>query len=149
MVKTRSNKKPSEIVIDGESNSENTIKVIIKDGKGKKLKDEDFSEAENSIKLDLNDNNIISKNTLVGYDEEIKKEKEKLEDFVNEFISNKNKETKKEINQTKKSIKDIEKSKKEYINKNVSKVKVITFLSENKKKSKVEKTFTITENGVE
>ena len=69
--------------------------------------------------------------------------------LLTEFISNKNKETKKKINQTKKSIKDKEKSKKEYINKNVSKVKVITFLSENKKKSKVEKTFTITENGVE
>ncbi len=149
VVKTRSNKKPSEIVIDGESNSENKIKVIIKDGKGKKLKDEDFSEAENSIKLDLNDNNIISKNTLVGYDEEIKEEKEELEDLVNEFISNKNNDTKKEINKTKKSIKDKEKSKKEYINKNVSKVKVITFLTKNKKKTKTEKTFTITENGVE
>ena len=147
IIETKDKKSPSEIEIDGKTNDKNTINYEVKIGSVKPLANKSSSSPITVSVNSVNPKALNSKNLEEAINN-LKTEEEKLETLKDSFKQNPTPDNKKLVDNQKINVKKagdaVDKIKKESVNK----VKVVAFLSENKSKTKVTKTFTITENGL-
>jgi hypothetical protein len=150
IIETKDKKKPSEIEIDGQSNGDNEIKYIIKKIGGSNIKDDKSSESNINITINYDENDIINPKEINRIQKEIDTVTTNLKTLQSLVKSNGVTDTRIDaIKLTKETLKDFKKELSDYKKGKSDKIKVVTFLTKNQKKTKTEKTFTITENGVQ
>ena len=143
-INIKGGQKPSEVLVGKEANSKNLIKYEIKIGEETKSNGDGTDDSEIKIPLTgvLNPEELKSKNeTLEALNLD-------LDIAKTNFQNDSNLQNLKNENETTDKVKKQEEEIKQYKKDNVDKVKVITYLTENKGKTKVTKSFTITENGL-
>ena len=148
VVKTKDNKPPSDVVVDGEKSPDNKIIIEIKAGKNPK-KEYTESTASKTINISTEFSKGLAKPEEIKLlTKKITDAKIALQSAEQDQDTNPGPNTKSKFRGCKQSLEDAEKELKNYKSENSDSVKVEAYLSKNKKTSKITKTFTITENGL-
>jgi hypothetical protein len=152
VVKTKDGKAASDIEVDGEKSPDNSIVVKVKVGKssdeGKSL------NTATSFDIDCSEENPKFKGKIVNF-ETLTVKKKAVEDALATYIvlktqkvADNNSVTNAQLKKAENDFNDKEKELKKYEGSVSSSVEVTAYLSKNKKTTTVNKTFTITENGL-
>ena len=148
IIKTKDGKPPAEQVIGKEPNPSNKIDYKVKIGsESDEGTTEDFSYETNIKKVNSTDE-VVDPTELNTLDTALKASEAALSAATINFKNFKTEANKDAYNKARGKVKQDEKKKKDYLKGKVDKVKVVAFLSENKSKTKVTKTFTITKDGL-
>ena len=150
-VTTKSQNNPSEIEIDGQKNADNRIKYRITN-ENNTLIEEKESEDEYFIVTSVvfNTENYLNVGTLKTLQAEIDTVTTNLKTLQSLVKSDGATNTRIEaIKLTKETLKEFKKELSDYKKGKNKKIKVTAFLTKNENKTKIEKVFTITENGVQ
>ncbi len=145
-IKTTDGKLPSEIVVGKKSNPDNGIEYEVKVGSTPKGN----TVSENEVKVDINSVNsdALNPSILLQNNADLTQKEDELETAKTNFKNNKTQGNKNTFNTAKASVKSQKEKNEKYKKGKVDKVTVKAFLSKNKSKTKVTKTFTITEDGL-
>ena len=148
VVKTKDGKAASDVVIDGEKSPDNKIIIEIKAGKNPK---KEYTVSESSKTININTEFIKG----LANPEKLKLLNSKINDALSKYIvlktqkvADNNSVTNAQLKKAENDFNEKEKDLKIYKLDNSDSVKVETYLSKNKKTTTVNKTFTITENGL-
>ncbi len=148
IIKTKDGKSPAEQVIGKEPNPSNKIDYKVKIGsESDEGTTEDFRYETNIKKVNSTDE-VVDPTELNTLDTTLKASEDALSAATINFKNFKTEANKDAYNAARGKVKKDEKKKKDYLKGKVDKVKVVAFLSENKSKTKVTKTFTITKDGL-
>ena len=146
-VKIKDGKTPGEVIVGKEANANNSLECEIKiegeDPKPKNTKDSTLPITSTEISTKL-----LSPTELKSKQDTLDTLKLDLELAKTDFQNDSNTQNLKKVNDAKDKVKKQEDDIKQYKKETVDKVKVIAYLTENKTKTKVTKSFTITENGL-
>jgi len=143
VIKTKDEKLPGEIIIGGKANSENKLSYKIN-------KEEVEEVSEEEVKVDWTTLPGVANPTKLGdYTTSIYTAQTKVDLLQSQLTVGPSPSLIKELKTAKQELKTAKKDLNVYKKDNSDKIKVIGFLSKNKKKTKTVKTFTITENGLE
>jgi hypothetical protein len=149
IAKTRGNKKPSETNPTDKENSENIdneLFMVVKSGSF----DREVGPL-NIEKLTLSLSEITNLVTVTGittYNNNITTRENELTTAKVNFENNKNETTKKALQDAEKNLKDTKQLKEAYLKTTNDKIKVVAYFTKNKGKTKVQKDFTVTANGI-
>jgi hypothetical protein len=152
IVKTKDNKVPSEIEIDGKTEKNNAIRVEVKVGSGND--DATSTPSESSIEIIVSSENpkfegkIINPTTLTEYKNAVTEAKNEYENLKNEKEINSNSVTNSQLREAKNNLEEKEKELKKYEKSASDKVEVTAYLTKNKKTTTINKSFTIGEKGL-
>jgi hypothetical protein len=152
VVKTKDGKAASDVEVDGEKSPENSIVVKVKIGKasdeGKSL------NSDTSFSINASTENDKFAGKIINFTELTKLKKAK-DDAFNTYVvlktqkvADNNSVTNAQLKKAENDFNDKEKELKKYEGSVSSSVEVTAYLSKNKKTTTVNKTFTITENGL-
>jgi len=148
IVKTKDNKAPSEIEIDGKKSPDNKIIIEIKAGKNPK-KEYNISESSKTININTEfKEGLVNPEKIKTLNKNITDAKTALQSAEQEYETNPGPNTKSKLRGCKQKLEDAERDLKIYKTDNSDSVKVEAYLSKNKKTTKTNKSFTITENGL-
>ena len=149
IAKTRGNKKPSETNPTDKENSaniDNELFMVVKSGSF----DREVGPL-NIEKLTLSLSEITNLVTVTGittYNNNITTRENELTTAKVNFENNKNETTKKALQDAEKNLKDTKQLKEAYLKTPNDKIKVVAYFTKNKGKTKVQKDFTVTANGI-
>lgn len=143
VIKTKGEKKPREIIIGGKANSKNKLSYKIN-------KEEEVSKDEEIIKVDWTTlSGIVDPTELSELTTSIETAQTKVDLLQSQLTVGPSPPLIKDLKTAKQELKTAKQKLNDYKKNKSDKIKVIGFLSKNKKKTKTVKTFTITENGLE
>ena len=149
IAKTRGNKKPSETNPTDKENSaniDNELFMVVKSGSF----DREVGPL-NIEKLTLSLSEITNLVTVTGittYDNNITTRKNELATAKVNFENDKNPTTQKAVKSAENNLKFAQQDKKLYLKTTSDKIKVVAYFTKNKGKTKVQKDFTVTANGI-
>jgi hypothetical protein len=148
IIKTKDDKPPAEQVIGKEPNPSNKIDYKVKIGSESDEGTTEEKDYETNIKKVNSTDEVVDPTELNTLDTALKASEDALSAAKINFKNFKTKANKDAHDAARGKVKQDEKNKKDYLKGKVDKVKVVAFLSENKSKTKVTKTFTITKDGL-
>ncbi len=145
-IKTKDGKKPSEIVVNDKSNPNNKLLYDVKVGEDNQS--EELDEDNKTVDILKVNSNIINPQVIFDYNAQLLQLEQELEQAKTDFSNNKTQQNKSKYNDAQENVKQQKNKINEYKKGKTDKVKVVAYLTENKIKTKVTKSFTITENGL-
>tara|TARA_R110000803_G_scaffold5634_17_gene18616 strand:- start:1861 stop:5328 length:3468 start_codon:yes stop_codon:yes gene_type:complete len=143
VIKTKGVKKPGEIIIGGKANSKNKLTYKIN-----KEAEVSSDNAENPV-VWTTLKGIVVPTELSGLTTSIETAQTKVDLLQSQLTVGPSPPLIKDLKTAKQELKTAKQKLNDYKKNKSDKIKVIGFLSKNKKKTKTVKTFTITENGLE
>jgi len=146
-IKSKDGTPPADIVIGNDPNPNNKIEYKIKIGSKEKENTTD-TDSSGPISLKEINGNIVDPTILSTNDADLNARQQELETAKDNFKTFKTQQYKEDYDNARGSLKTQEKKNKDYTKGKEDKVKVVAFLSENKSKTKITKTFTITKDGL-
>ena len=150
VIRTKDGKPPGEIIIGGKANSENKLSYEINNPKTKKTSKIGFDSKESMVSFDLGQTTGFVVPTELGeLTTEIETAQTEVDLLKSQLTVGPKTSKIKNLKTAKEGLKTAKEELNVYKKGKSDKIKVIGFLSKNKKKTKTVKTFTITENGLE
>ena len=146
-IKSKDGTPPADIVIGNDPNPNNKIEYKIKIGSKEKENTTD-TDSSGSISLKEINGDIVDPQILMSGDTALNARQQELETAKDNFKTFKTQQYKDDYNSAREALKTQENKNKEYTKGKEDKVRVVAFLSENKSKTKITKTFTITKDGL-
>jgi len=146
-IKSKDGTPPADIVIGNDPNPNNKIEYKIKIG-SKEREGTTDTDSSGSISLKEINGDIVDPTILSTNDADLNARQQELETAKDNFKTFKTQQYKDDYNNAREALKKQEKKNKDYTKGKEDKVKVVAFLSENKSKTKITKTFTITKDGL-
>ena len=149
VAKTRGGKLPSETNPtdkENSANAENQLFMIVKSGSFNK---EVGPSTGATITFALSEiTNLVTVTGITTYNNNITTRENELTTAKVNFENNKNETTKKALQDAEKNLKDTKQLKEAYLKTTNDKIKVVAYFTKNKGKTKVQKDFTVTANGI-
>ena len=146
-IKSKDGTPPADIVIGNDPNPNNKIEYKIKIGSKEKENTTD-TKSTDPIPLKPINGDIVDPEILMSGDTALNARQQELETAKDNFKTFKTQQYKDDYNNAREALKTQENKNKEYTKGKEDKVRVVAFLSENKSKTKITKTFTITKDGL-
>ena len=149
IAKTRGGKKPSETNPTDKENSanlENQLFMVVKSG----LIDKEVGpKDEKDLTLPLSElTDTATEDKIKTYDTTITTRENELATAKAIFENDKNQPNRKALKDAEGNLKDAKRAKEEYLKTKDDKIKVVAYFTKNKGKTKVQKDFTVTANGI-